>query len=156
LGRGGDLDHLLIGSFGVVTVNTKTTAKPVWVGEYGMTVGGLKVDYIRAARGEARRAQARLARAAGIAMTVVPGIVFLGPRTFTVRRGGPPDVAVLPSPACCNGPHHPAGDTPSPHAATPFNWDVPVLYALARRADHYVHCTSSEPLKLRGSGSPDR
>jgi len=33
-------------------------------------------------------------------MTVqpVPAIVFYGPRRFTVRRGGPPDVAVLPNP----------------------------------------------------------
>ena len=41
LGRraGADIDHVVIASFGVVTVNTKTTKTRVWVGEYGMTVG---------------------------------------------------------------------------------------------------------------------
>ncbi len=96
--RGADIDHLVIGPFGVVTVNTKTTANPVWVGEYGMTVGGLKVGYIQAARAEAARAAARLSRAAGMSIDVVPAVVFFGPRRFTVRRGGPADVAVLPSP----------------------------------------------------------
>ena len=44
VGRGGaDIDHVIIGPFGVVTVNTKTTGTAVWVGEYGLTVGGKPV-----------------------------------------------------------------------------------------------------------------
>ncbi len=40
VGRAGaDIDHVVIGRFGVVTVNTKTTGGSVWVGEYGMKIG---------------------------------------------------------------------------------------------------------------------
>ena len=41
--RGADIDHVVIGPFGVITVNTKTTVTAVWVGEYGLTVGGKSV-----------------------------------------------------------------------------------------------------------------
>jgi hypothetical protein len=99
VGRAGaDIDHVVIASFGVVTVNTKTTRTRVWVGEYGMTVGGKSVDYLRKSRAEARRAKRLLARAAQIEVPVQPVIVFSGARRFSVRRGGPPDVAVLASP----------------------------------------------------------
>jgi hypothetical protein len=33
--RGTDIDHVVIGPFGLVTVNTKTTSTSVWVGEFG-------------------------------------------------------------------------------------------------------------------------
>jgi hypothetical protein len=99
VGRAGaDIDHVVIASFGVVTVNTKTTRTRVWVGEYGMTVGGKSVDYLRKSRAEARRAGRLLARATGIGVPTQPVIVFTGARQFSVRRGGPPDVAVLDSP----------------------------------------------------------
>ena len=99
VGRAGaDIDHVVIASFGVVTVNTKTTRTTVWVGEYGMTVGGKGVDYLRKSRAEARRAGRLLARATRIEVPVQPVIVFTGARRFSVRRGGPPDVAVLESP----------------------------------------------------------
>jgi Nuclease-related domain len=95
--RGTDIDHVLIGPFGLVTVNTKTTSTSVWVGEYGMVVGRTKVDYLRKSRAEARRAGALISRAAGWQVPVQPAIVFVGARQFTTRRGGPADVAVLPS-----------------------------------------------------------
>jgi hypothetical protein len=99
VGRAGaDIDHVVIASFGVVTVNTKTTRTRVWVGEYGMAVGGKNVDYLRKSRAEARRAGRLLARATRFGVPVQPVIVFTGARRFTVRRGGPPDVAVLDSP----------------------------------------------------------
>jgi hypothetical protein len=93
-----DIDHVVIASFGVVTVNTKTTRTRVWVGEYGMTVGGKSVDYLRKSRAEASRARRLLTRAARIEVPVQPVIVFTGARRFSVRRGGPPDVPVLASP----------------------------------------------------------
>jgi hypothetical protein len=34
--RGADIDHVVIGPFGVVTVNTKATSTAAWVGEYGL------------------------------------------------------------------------------------------------------------------------
>src|ERR1022692_1210739 len=96
--RGADIDHVVIGSFGVVTINTKVTRGGVWVGEYGMTVAGRNVDYVRASRAEAGRAHRLLARAAGIDVPVQPAIVFVRPLRFAIRKGGPADVAVLPSP----------------------------------------------------------
>lgn len=96
--RGADIDHVVIGPFGVVTVNTKTTRAPVWVGEYGLTVGGKPVDYLRKSRSEASRAGRLLNRATGLSVPVQPAIVFVGARRVSVRRGGPADVAVLPAP----------------------------------------------------------
>jgi hypothetical protein len=97
--HGTDIDHVVIAVFGVVTINTKVTGTAVWVGEYGMTVGGNKVDYVRKSRAEADRARKLLARAVGAAVPVQSAIVFVGARRFTVVRRGPPDVAVLRSPA---------------------------------------------------------
>jgi nuclease-like protein len=99
VGRAGaDIDHVVIAPFGVVTVNTKTTKTRVWVGEYGMTVGGKSVDYLRKSRAEARRAERLLGRATRIEVPTRAVIVFTRAHRFSVRRGGPPDVAVLGSP----------------------------------------------------------
>ena len=100
---GADIDHVVIASFGVVTVNTKTTKTRVWVGEHGMTVGGKSVDYLRKSRAEARRAGQLLGRATGIAVPVQAVIVFTGTQRFSVRRGGPPDIAVLAAPRALHG-----------------------------------------------------
>jgi hypothetical protein len=81
-----------------VTVNTKTTGAAVWVGEYGLTVGGKPVDYLRRSRHEADRAGRLLRRATGLEVPVRAVIVFVGPRKVTVRGGGPAGVAVLPTP----------------------------------------------------------
>jgi hypothetical protein len=89
---------VVIGPFGVITVNTKTTVTAVWVGEYGLTVGGKPVDYLRKSRTEASRAARLLDRATGLSVPVQPVIVFVGARRVVIRRGGPADVAVLPSP----------------------------------------------------------
>ena len=96
--RGADIDHVVIGPFGVVTVNTKTTGTTVWVGEYGLTIGGKSVDYLRRSRHEADRAGRLLHRATGLEVPVRSAIVFVGARKVTVRGGGPADVAVLPAP----------------------------------------------------------
>ena len=96
--RGADIDHVVIGPFGVVTVNTKTTSTAVWVGGYGLTIGGKPVDYLRKSRQEADRAGRLLHRATGLEVPVQSAIVFVGARKVTVRRGGPADVAVLPTP----------------------------------------------------------
>jgi hypothetical protein len=53
--RGTDIDHVVIAPFGVVTINTKVIGTAVWVGEYGMTVGGMKVGYVRKSRSPAAR-----------------------------------------------------------------------------------------------------
>ncbi len=96
--RGADIDHVVIGPFGVVTVNTKTSGTTVWVGEYGMTVGGKPVDYLRKSRREATRTARLLNQATGLDVPVQAAIVFAGARRITIRRGGPADIAVLPAP----------------------------------------------------------
>ncbi len=96
--NGADIDHVIIGPFGVVTVNTKTSGTSVWVGEYGMTVGGKTVDYLPKSRAEARRARQLLSKAAGTPVPVASVIVFVGVSRFSMTRGGPADVAVLRSP----------------------------------------------------------
>jgi hypothetical protein len=96
--RGADIDHVVIGPFGVVTVNTKTTGTAVWVGERGLTIGGKPVDYLRTSRREAARASRLLHQATALEVPVQSAIVFAGAHRVTVHRGGPPDVAVLPEP----------------------------------------------------------
>ncbi|KAB2354228.1 nuclease-related domain-containing protein [Actinomadura montaniterrae] len=93
--RGADIDHVLIGPFGVVTVNTKSTRGKVWVADNGIMVGGTKVDYLRNSRHEAQRARKLLADACGRHVPVQAAVVFVGAKGFTVRNGGPHDVAVL-------------------------------------------------------------
>lgn len=95
---GGDIDHVVIGPFGVVTVNTKVTGTSVWVGQHGMKLGNVTVDYLRKSRAEAERASRLLTQAAGQSVAVAPVIVFVGARDFKVHRGGPRDVAVLRRP----------------------------------------------------------
>ncbi|TMR01116.1 NERD domain-containing protein [Actinomadura soli] len=93
--NGADIDHVLIGPFGVVTVNTKTTRSKVWVAENALMVGGTKVDYLRNSRHEAERARKLLATACGRHVPVRSVIVFVGAKGITVKNGGPRDVAVL-------------------------------------------------------------
>lgn len=97
--RGADIDHVVIGPFGVVTVNTKTTGTAVWVGKHALTIGGKSVDYVRNSHYEAARAARLLSRATGQDVPVQPAIVFVGFPRVTIHRGGPADVAVLASPA---------------------------------------------------------
>ncbi|WP_433337086.1 nuclease-related domain-containing protein [Spirillospora sp. CA-294931] len=93
--KGADIDHVLIGPFGVVTVNTKTTRGSVWVGGEGLVVNGADVPYVRNSRHEAQRTRELLAVACGRHVPVLSAIVFVGAEEFTVRGGGPKDVAVL-------------------------------------------------------------
>ena len=65
---------------------------------HGLPVGGKSVDYLRKSRSEASRAGRLLDRATGLSVPVQPAIVFVGARRVAIRRGGPADVAVLPSP----------------------------------------------------------
>jgi hypothetical protein len=124
--RGADIDHVVIGPFGVVTVNTKTTGTAVWVGEYGLTIGGKSVDYLRRSRHEADRAGRLLHRATGLEVPVQSAIVFVGARKVTVRGRGPADVAVLPNPRALR---HWLGK--QPRALQPDQ--VEAIYEAARR-----------------------
>ena len=101
--NGADIDHVVIGPFGAVTINTKATGTSVWVGPYGMRIGGTTVDYLRKSRAERARVARLLAHAVGAHVPVQSVIVFVGARRFTRSRGGPRDVVVLPRRANCGG-----------------------------------------------------
>lgn len=93
--NGADIDHVLIGPFGVVTINTKTTRGKVWVAENAMMVSGVRVEYLRNSRHEAERTRRLLATACHRHVPVQSVIVFVGAQSMTVKGGGPRDVAVL-------------------------------------------------------------
>jgi hypothetical protein len=95
--HGADIDHVVIGPFGVVTVNTKATGAAVWAGKHALTIGGKSVDYVQKSHHEAARAARLLSRATGQDVPVQPAIVFVGLPRVTIHRGGPADVAVLAS-----------------------------------------------------------
>jgi len=163
--EGADIDHVVIASFGVVTVNTKTTKTRVWVGESGMTVGGKSVDYLRKSRAEAHRAGQLLGRATGIAVPVQAVIVFTGAHRFSVRRGGPPDIAVLAAPRAARmaakaairtwqraGRSHLPGRPRSRHLAGPK--ESAILMTCGRRDDVHPAFGSRQPATCPpGSGT---
>ncbi len=101
--KGSDIDHVLIGPFGVVTLNTKRTRGKVWVAEHAMMINGHKVDYLRNSRHEASRARTLLTRSHGQDVPVTGAIVFVGATGFTLRGGGPPDLTVLRNAAALRG-----------------------------------------------------
>ena len=55
--NGSDIDHVVIGPAGVITLNTKRhPGAKAWVGEHVVMVNGQRSDYLRNARFEAKRA----------------------------------------------------------------------------------------------------
>ncbi|HEX9228749.1 MAG TPA: nuclease-related domain-containing protein [Arthrobacter sp.] len=64
--RGSDIDHVLIGPAGVITVNSKNhSGRKVWVRGSGFLVDGSRQPYIRNSRHESDRAARLLAAACG-------------------------------------------------------------------------------------------
>ncbi|MFI1438150.1 nuclease-related domain-containing protein [Streptomyces fructofermentans] len=78
-GRGGDIDHLLIGAGGVFTVNTKRHPNAVvWVGDTMAKVnGGRPYPYAAAAKSEAAAARRVLELHCGFLVPVEPVLVFV-------------------------------------------------------------------------------
>ncbi|GAA3217366.1 nuclease-related domain-containing protein [Actinocorallia longicatena] len=94
--RSADIDHVLVGPFGVVTLNTKRTRGKVRVSGRTLRINGYATDYLRNSRHEGARAAKLLAAAlGGEPPPVVAAIVFAGTGDFAVREGGPRDMAVL-------------------------------------------------------------
>jgi hypothetical protein len=77
--RGSDIDHVLLGSSGVYTVNTKThPGKQVWCQGDTMKINyGQKVDYVRDSRHEAERASKLLTKRLGWTPSVMGLVVVL-------------------------------------------------------------------------------
>ncbi|MFI0741381.1 nuclease-related domain-containing protein [Streptomyces sp. NPDC021100] len=78
-GRGGDIDHLLMGPGGVFSINTKRhPGAIVWVGDKVVKInGGPPQPYVAASESEAMRVQSVLQRYCGFAVPVEPMIVFV-------------------------------------------------------------------------------
>lgn len=73
-----EIDHLIIGSGGVFTVNTKShPGNTVKVSDYSITVGGEVVPYLRNAKFEAERAATVLGEHVGFDVPVRGAVVVL-------------------------------------------------------------------------------
>jgi hypothetical protein len=93
--RGADIDHVVIGPPGVLTLNAKRHKDgKATVYEKTIYVNGEKVQYLRNSRYEAGRASKLLSAACGFEIPVTPMIVFVDLAEFTVKKQ-PPDVHVI-------------------------------------------------------------
>ena len=80
LGDGGrNVDHLVIGTGGVFSVNTKNVSRTVVVKENAFLVGGFPDRSLHVARDEAHRVGKRLTVALGTPVVVEPVLVVLSP-----------------------------------------------------------------------------
>lgn len=92
--RGADIDHVVIGPAGVLTLNAKHHPDGmVWVGGDTFLVNGQRQPYVRNSRYESRRVARLLARACGFPAPCRGVVVPVG-CTITVKQQ-PQDVAVV-------------------------------------------------------------
>ena len=92
--RGSDIDHVVIGPAGVITLNAKRHPRgKAWVGERAIIVNGQRTDYLRNSRYEAQRAARLLSTACGRPVEVSSAVVFVDLEHFTVKQM-PADVQV--------------------------------------------------------------
>jgi hypothetical protein len=90
-----DIDHVLVSTRGVFTVNTKNhPGARVWATGTGFMVNGRVEGYIHASLHEASRASDLISASTGIRVPVTPVIVVVDPAVVT---GSWPDAVVLPS-----------------------------------------------------------
>jgi hypothetical protein len=98
LGKGGDIDHLIIGPSGVFTANTKHHRHArVTVGRSVVFVRGYPVTHVGKALREASRVQAALSSALGQAVPVQPLVIIHGASVSRWLGRRPRGVKVLPS-----------------------------------------------------------
>jgi hypothetical protein len=89
---GTNVDHLVIGVGGVLTLNTKNLSGNVWVAERTIKVSGGMTNYLHVSVSEARDVARRLSGVSPMPVDVWPVLVFIHPVTVAAM---PPDVAVL-------------------------------------------------------------
>lgn len=93
--KGADIDHLVIGPGGIVTINTKNhSGKSVWVGGQTLMVSGQKVPHIRNADFEATRVTTLLRERMPLLPAAQPVLAILDPKTLNVKAK-PEHVTVL-------------------------------------------------------------
>ena len=94
--RGSDIDHVLVGPGGVLTVNAKNHPNAnVWVGGDTFMVNGQRVPYIRNTRYEANRAGRLLAEQVGFPVAVRGIIAVVGAHKGFKIKKQPEDGAVV-------------------------------------------------------------
>ncbi len=94
-GHGWDIDHVLVGPGGVVTINTKQHRRQrVLVAERSVLVDTRPVPYLRHAKFEAERVTTLLEDRRPLSTPVIPLVVFVGARSIDVRSS-PAPVTVL-------------------------------------------------------------
>ncbi|HSP52219.1 MAG TPA: nuclease-related domain-containing protein [Cryobacterium sp.] len=94
-GHGWDIDHVLVGPGGVVTINTKQhRGQRVLVEERSVLVDTRSVPYLRHAKFEAERVTTLLEDRRPLSTPVIPLVVFVGARSIDVRSS-PAPVTVL-------------------------------------------------------------
>jgi hypothetical protein len=97
VGKGeSDIDHLLIGPGGVITVNSKHHPDgSVWVTSGQIRVNGKYVPYLRNSRYEAARVSRILGKEVGFPVPTIPCLIFrLRDGKLTIKEA-PADVLVL-------------------------------------------------------------
>lgn len=93
--RGSDIDHLVVGSAGVFTVNTKHHAgQRVWVMDRSILVAGQRCDHIRNGEFEASRVAKLLSGVLGWPVHVRSIVAILDPAQLDIRQR-PAGVEVL-------------------------------------------------------------
>ena len=93
--KGADIDHLVVGPGGIITINTKNhSGKSVWVGGQTLMVSGQKVPHIRNADFEATRVTKLLRERMPLLPAAQPVLAILDPKTLNVKAK-PDHVTVL-------------------------------------------------------------
>ncbi len=94
-GHGWDIDHVLVGPGGVVTINTKQhRGAQITVEQRTVIVGERSVPYVRHARFEAERITTLLQGRRPLTDPVHPVVAFVGARSLTYRSV-PDDVKIV-------------------------------------------------------------
>lgn len=93
--NGSDIDHLVIGPGGVLTLNAKNhKGAKIWVAGNTFLVNGQYHPYIRNSRHEARRASRLLSQVLGFEVPVLGAVAVVNADSFTVKTM-PEDVHVV-------------------------------------------------------------
>jgi len=96
----GDLDHVVIGSAGVFTINTKHhRGQNVWVGGRRILVNGQRTDHLRNAKHKAKRTSQLLSVAARSLIDVTPIVAVVGPGVIPAAREAGLDQGLVQQPA---------------------------------------------------------
>jgi hypothetical protein len=128
---GADIDHLVIGSPGVFTINTKHhRGARIWVGDYALKVNNMSQPYLRNSRHEAASAARILSSATGLDVKVTAVLAFVGADSIKVSRTGPGDVLIARGEEI----DHALREFPAAYS----HQERERIYAVARRAEIWL------------------